>query len=140
MKSIYKFLLYALNSNLSVLAVVFFCCASFYLGQTRSDMGIFAASGAVMTIFGLFSMIRFTTIEKYLRKEEIIANSTGVTGPPLRTDQIERLEKENIARANVQIHKELRSELKGIILTIVGTMIWAYGAYIPVFDLVKSHI
>lgn len=86
-----------------------------------------------MTVFGLLSMIRFTTMEKYLNQEAIIAASTGVTGPPLTAEESERISKENQKRAAIQIKKELRAEIKGIALTIVGTLIWAYGSYVPVF-------
>ncbi len=85
-----------------------------------------------MTVFGLFSMIRFTTIEKYLNQESIIAASTGVTGKPLSAQESIRIQKENQDRAKVRLKTELRSELKGILFTITGTLIWAYGAYIPV--------
>ena len=133
MKFVYKVLLAVLNSWMSVAAVILFCCASFYLGQRRSDMNWFAASGAVMTILGLFSVIRFTTIEKFFHSNEMIARSTGMTGPPVRAQDTDRLIAENQARARKQLESELGSELKGIALTIVGTVIWAYGGFIPVF-------
>ncbi len=112
--------------------VVAYCLGSFYFGQVGKDMNIFAASGAVMTVFGLFSMIRFTTIEKYLNQESIVTTSTGMTGPPLSSEKAERLKKESQKRARVRLQKELRSELIGISFTVTGTIIWAYGAYIPV--------
>jgi len=138
MKKVYRFLLSALNSWLSVLLVITFCALSFYIGQFKNDMNIFAASGAVMTVFGLFSMIRFTTIEKYLRQDAIVAESTGTTGPPLSAEDSARIQRENQDAARVRITQELRSELKGISLTIVGTLIWAYGAYIPFMECIKN--
>ena len=132
MIKIYRFMLAALNSWFSVAFVLVYCIASLYFGQANNDMNLFAASGAVMTVFGLFSMIQFTTIEKYLNQESIIAASTGVTGPPLTQEQYDKIQRENIERARVKITRELRSELKGIVFTITGTLIWAYGAYIPV--------
>lgn len=131
MNKLYSFLLQALNSRISLLFVGTYCVVSFCIGQAREDMNLFAASGAVVTVFGLFSMIRFTTIEKYLNHEAIIANSTGMTGPPVGPDEAERIRRENQERARVRLKKELRSELRGILLTITGTLIWAYGAYIP---------
>lgn len=131
MSKLYRFLLQALNSWLSVVMVITCCLVSFYFGQLKEDMNLFAASGAVMTVFGLFSMIRFTTIEKYLNKEAIIASSTGVTGPPLSTEELARIQRVNQEKARVRLKSELRSELKGILFTITGTLIWAYGAYIP---------
>lgn len=131
MSKLYRFLLSALNSWVSVVFIVMYCSVSFCLGQLKTDMNLFAASGAVMTVFGLFSMIRFTTIEKYLNQEAIIAASTGVTGPPLSAEESSRLQKENQERARTRLKQELRSELKGISFTILGTLIWAYGSYVP---------
>ncbi len=132
MKMLYSFLVAALDSWISVTFVFLYCFISFYLGFYFNDMNIFSASGAVMTVFGLFSMIRFTTIEKYLNQEAIARASTGVTGPPLSTEDSKKLIKKNQVKAKVRLQHELRSEIKGLILTIIGTMIWAYGAFIPV--------
>jgi hypothetical protein len=79
-------------------------------------------------------MIKFTTIEKYLNRATIIASSTGVTGPPLSQEDSQRIKKENIEKAEIRIRKELRTELKGIVFTVIGTAISAYGIYIPVFE------
>ena len=133
MNKFYRFLLAALNSWFSVIFAVAYVLVSFYLGQHFEDMSIFSASGAVMAIFGLFSMIKFTTIEKFLNQEAIAAANTGVTGPPLSQEESEKLQRENVGRARVRLQKELRSELKGIVLTIIGTLISAYGVYVPIF-------
>jgi membrane protein YdbS with pleckstrin-like domain len=133
MKKLYRFLLRALNSWVSVVFVVVYCLVNFYFGQRYNDMNLFAASGAVMTVFGLFSMIRFTTIEKYLNQVAIATASTGVTGPPLSAEDSKKLVKQNQEKARVRLQRELRSELKGITFTITGTLIWAYGVYVPVF-------
>jgi len=98
-------------------------------------MNLFAASGGVMTVFGLFSMIQFTTIEKYLNQEAIVAASTGMTGPPVGPEEAEKIRKKNQEIAKVKLKKELRSELRGISFTIIGTLVWAYGIYIPIFQL-----
>lgn len=111
------------------------CCfkrGKFFYGQIIKDMSLFVSSGSIMTVFGLFSMIKFTTIEKYLNREAIVSASTGVTGPPLSKEEADRIAKENIAKADVRIKQELRTELKGIVLTIVGTLISAYGSYVPI--------
>ncbi|MDP7806902.1 MULTISPECIES: hypothetical protein [Acinetobacter calcoaceticus/baumannii complex] len=94
-------------------------------------MNLFAASGSILTIFGLFQTIQFTTIERFLNKEAIIHSSTGVTGPPISQEEIERIIAENRKNAKIKLDKELKSEIKGITYTIVGTLIWAYGVYIP---------
>lgn len=110
---------------------------SLVAAQLLNDMNLFASSGAVMTIFGLISMIKFTTIEKYLNKEQIIAASTGLTGPPLSQSEQEYV-KRSQKHARQRITKELNSELKGISLSILGTLIWAYGAYIPLLGLANG--
>ena len=131
MKALLKVLLTILNSTASVVFISGFCALSFYLGGVRHDMNLFAASGGVMTVFGLLSLIRFTTIEKYLNRDVIIANSTGLTGPPISAAQAKEFEAKSIAAAELRVRAELRSELKGIALTIIGTLIWAYGSYAP---------
>ncbi|WP_426370265.1 hypothetical protein [Pseudocolwellia sp. HL-MZ7] len=133
MSKFYKFLLLILNSWVSLIFVILFSLASFYLAQVTKDTNLFAASGAVVTVFGLFSMIRFTTIERYINQEQIIAASTGVTGPPLTPEESERYQRDYQAAVKIQLKKELNSELKGISLTITGTLIWAYGSYIPLY-------
>lgn len=133
MNKFYHFLLNALNSWVSILFVITYCMVSFYFGQFHKDMNLFAASGAVMTVFGLFSLIRFTTIEKYLNQKTIIAKSTGVTGPPLSAEEAAQIKKESQKKAQKRLKQELRSELKGILFTIIGTLIWAYGGYIPIY-------
>ncbi len=119
----------ALNSGITALGIIIFVAASFYAGRHNSDMNIFAASGAIATTYGLLLMIQFTTIDKYIQQETIIANSTGMTGPPMTQEQAEEYTKQSIAAARLRIQQELKSELKGLGFTIVGTLIWAYGSY-----------
>ena len=135
MNKLYRFLIASLNSWISTVFIVAYCIFSFYFGQISKDMNLFAASGAVLTVFGLFSMIRFTTIEKFLNQEQIVANSTGVTGPPIAQDEYERIVKANQEAARIKFKRELHSEVKGIFFTIAGTLVWAYGAYIPILRL-----
>jgi len=123
-----------LNSRSAVAALVFYMGLSFWYGQTRHDMNLFAASGGIATVFGLFSIIRFTTIEKYLNQDQIIKSSTGLTGTPVSGAEAERIQRESVERARVRIKAELQSELTGIALTVVGTLVWAYGTYVPVFQ------
>jgi hypothetical protein len=134
MRKILSLMVRTLNSRSAVAALVFYMGVSFWYGQTRHDMNLFAASGGIATVFGLFSIIRFTTIEKYLNQDEIVKSSTGLTGKPVSAAEAERIRRENIERARVRIKAELQSELTGIALTVIGTLVWAYGAYVPVFD------
>ena len=131
MKMVYKLIAIAAQSKISLAVLTLFCVASFAAGQKFNDMNLFAASGGVMTVGGLLSLIRFTTLNKLLYQEAIIANSTGVTGPPLRAEESEAIQKASREAARLRIEAELRSEIIGLILTVIGTFIWAYGTYIP---------
>jgi hypothetical protein len=133
MKMTLRVVLTILNSSISAAELIGFCALSFYLGQSHRNMNLFAASGGILTVFGLLSLIRFTTIEKYLNQDAIVARSTGLTGPPVSEEKAKRLRDSNMAAAKVRLKNELRSEAKGIVLTIVGTLIWAYGAFLPLF-------
>ena len=87
-----------------------------------------------MTIFGLFSIIKFTTIDKYLNQDKIVGAKTGLTGPPVASaEQAAQIRRETQDRARTRIQQELRAEVKGIALTVVGTLVWAYGSYVPIF-------
>jgi hypothetical protein len=139
MIKLYRFLVKALDSWFSAAFVVAYSLASFCFGQFCKDMNLFAASGAIMTVFGLFSMIRFTTIEKYLNQESIVTTSTGVTSPPLNPEQAAKAKERNQQKVKLRLTQELRSELKGILFTVIGTIIWAYGAYIPIYQRLSSQ-
>ncbi|MDC5526106.1 hypothetical protein NRA72_18535 [Acinetobacter baumannii] len=126
-----RFLQIILRSKFSIYVIVVFIISSLIASIVTGDMNLFAASGSILTIFGLFQTIQFTTIERFLNKEAIIHSSTGVTGPPISQEEIERIIAENRKNAKIKLDKELKSEIKGITYTIVGTLIWAYGVYIP---------
>jgi hypothetical protein len=132
-RGVFSTVVTTLNSSISAAVLIVFCALSFYLGQLHRDMNLFASSGGLMTVFGLLSLIRFTTIEKYLNQDAIIERSSGLTGPPVPDAKASQLREKNIAAANIRIKAELRSEMKGILLTVIGTLIWAYGAYVPIF-------
>ena len=134
-KTFYRYLFIFLSSKYAPLILILFSLISLAGGQILKNMNLFASSGAIMTIFGLISMIKFTTIEKYLNQKQIVAASTGMTGKVLLQNEQEAYAKRSQELAMQRIKKELRSELKGISLSIAGTLIWAYGAYIPVFAL-----
>ena len=125
-----RFVIKTFDSWGSALSIIFFCAISFYVGRVTGDMNLFASSGGLMTVFGILSTVRFSTMEKYLNREDIIRRSTGVTGPPLSREESERIKAANQAAARKRLKRELRSELRGLALTIVGTFIWAYGVYL----------
>jgi hypothetical protein len=133
MRTMLSLMVRTLNSKYSGATLICFMALSFWFGQHMRDMNLFAASGGVATVFGLFSLIRFTTIEKYLNQNQIVRSSTGITGKPIGPEEAERIQRENIERARIRIKAELQSELVGIALTVVGTLVWAYGTYVPIF-------
>jgi hypothetical protein len=132
MYRIAKILLTILRSKLSIYVIGLFILGSLIASKISGDMNLFAASGAVLTIFGLFQTIQFTTIEKFLNQDAIVHSSTGVTGPPLSVEESEQIINENRKKAKIKLEKELKSEIKGISYTIIGTLIWAYGIYLPI--------
>jgi hypothetical protein len=127
-----KLLSIMLKSKASIYVIAVFILGSLVASKVSGDMNLFAASGAILTIFGLFQMIHFTTIERFLNQNNIIQNSTGVTGPPISPEKYEIIVAENRKNAKEKIERELKSEIKGIICTILGTLIWAYGIYLPI--------
>ncbi len=70
-------------------------------------------------------------IEKYLRQADIIASSTDMTGPPVSPAKAEAIIKATREAAKARLALELKAELRGAALTIVGRLIWAYGMYVP---------
>ncbi|RKG45494.1 hypothetical protein D7V68_15740 [Acinetobacter cumulans] len=127
-----RFLLIILRSKFSIYVIGTFIIGSLIASKITGDMNLFAASGSILTIFGLFQTIQFTTIERFLNQKTIVQNSTGVTGPPISQEESERITLENRKKAKIKLEKELKSDIKGITYTIVGTLIWAYGVYIPI--------
>ena len=57
------------------------------LSQTYNSTIFFSASGGFLTIFGLFLMVRFNIVEKFINQESIVLSSSGVTGPPLSVEE-----------------------------------------------------
>lgn len=118
--------------NLGV--VLLLLVASLILMALHNDIALFAAVGGPITIIGLLSTVKFTTIEKYLKREDIIVSSTGVTGPPVSQADAEIIAARSQEATRKRLALELRSELTGIALTVFGTIIWAYGAYLPILS------
>ena len=75
MYRIAKILLTILRSKLSIYVIGLFILGSLIASKISGDMNLFAASGAVLTIFGLFQTIQFTTIEKFLNQDAIVHSS-----------------------------------------------------------------
>lgn len=132
------FILWITSSPTNIVFVALLLIGSIYLAVVLEDISIFAAAGGPITIIGLFSTIKFTTIEKYLKREELVANSTGVTGPPLSEEEYKRIITQSQEAARKRLGLELKSELTGITLTVFGTLLWAYGVYVPIITWIEK--
>jgi hypothetical protein len=132
------FILWLTSSPINIVFVALLLIGSIYLAVVHEDISIFAAAGGPITVIGLFSTIQFTTIEKYLKREELAANSTGVTGPPLSEEEYKRIVTQSQEAARKRLGLELRSELTGIALTVFGTLLWAYGVYMPIISWIEK--
>ena len=128
----YENLFLLLDSKYTPMALVLFCGASFVIGQWTETMALFASSGAIMSIFGLISLIKYPTFKKLLNREAIAESQTGVTGPPLSEEESRELKAKNVEKAKMRIRIELRTELKGFSMSVAGTLVAAYGGYIPI--------
>ena len=118
-KILYKMLYSCMSNKYAAIVLVLYSLASFVFGQLIENMAIFASSGAVITIFGIISMSKFTTLTRYFSQENIELDKNEVCDS--------ETEQENSNQVNVY------SEFKGLELTIIGTLVWAYGGYIPLF-------
>lgn len=132
------FILWITSFPVNLVLVSVFLMISLISAYLCDDVALFAAAGGPITIIGLLSTVKFTTIEKYLKRDELIANSTGLTGPPVSEADVEAIVARNREAARKRLTLELRSELTGIALTVFGTSLWAYGAYLPIFTWLKT--
>lgn len=126
------FILWLTSFPVNVVFVLLLVVASLILMCLYNDIALFAAAGGPITIIGLLSTVKFTTIEKFLKREELILSSTGVTGPPVSQADYEIIVARSQEATRKRLALELRSELTGIALTVFGTILWAYGAYLPI--------
>lgn len=133
MRFLCKCVIYALRSKCFATVLAIYCAASFYLGQMYADMSIFAASGSIMSACGLLSLIRFTTIEKYIHQDATIdARKKGVDPVLTQAEEIQK-SKQHISPARMRVKSELHAEVIGIVLIVVGAFISGYGSYVPLF-------
>ena len=108
-----------INNKYAAIVLSLYSSVSFVFGQLVENMDLFASSGAVITIFGIISMSKFTTLTRYFSQENI----------ELDKNEMCDIGAENKNSDQINVY----SELKGLELIIIGTLIWAYGGYIPLF-------
>jgi hypothetical protein len=123
-----------LRSSLLGLAYVFFnrkrslwVCSIFVLASLLGEQyfrvgNLFSCSGAIVTLAGLFLNIKYS-LNFHLRLPKInlynILAGAGVFGTSTITKEQEEW-----------VNEILADEMFGVTFMIVGTLIWAYGAYL----------
>lgn len=140
MKKFRHCLLKILGAKTSIALLVVFCILSFSFGQAFNDMNLFASSGAIISVFGLLYTIKFTTLKKITSRSAEVASRGGVTGGPISAEEGERIRKENLAKAEIAVREEIKAEILGVALTILGTFIWAYGSYIKIIPSFAGYV
>ena len=109
------------NRYILLVLAIFFCVVSFYFSLTSLNNDLFSSSGAVITVAGLFLNIKHTLafhldiplINKFNLKE-------GAFG--FGSDSLSEEQKK-------WINNVLSDEKYGVLFMVIGTLIWAYGAY-----------
>ena len=96
--------------------LMLFTAASFLIGQQLNDMTIFSSSGAVVTVSGIFFMVKFTSIKEYRHIH----------------DSPDEVFEETSELKEKRLKSEIENEIRGIVMSVLGTIIWAYGSYIPI--------
>jgi len=109
------------NRYILLVLAIFFCAVSLYFSLTSPNNDLFSSSGAVITVAGLFLNIKHTLafhldiplINKFNLKE-------GAFG--FGSDSLSEEQKK-------WINNVLSDEKYGVLFMVIGTLIWAYGAY-----------
>jgi hypothetical protein len=85
--------------------------ASLFLSYGYSDTNIISAAGGVTTIFGLLQFITLSI--------------------PLSVEELEEPEELTAEQQREKILKNHELQVRGLRLTIIGTLVWAYGWLLP---------
>ena len=109
------------NRYILLVLAIFFCVVSFYFSLTSFNNDLFSSSGAVITVAGLFLNIKHTLafhldiplINKFNLKKSAFSFASKF----LSEEQ------------EIWINNALSDEKYGVLFMIIGTLIWAYGAY-----------
>lgn len=99
----------------------------FLLGFFSGNAGLFASFGAVVTIMGLLLLIEskaITNLEEF--KREVIKDLGVGT-----TSSVDSLSPDEIDKASDNIRRQMQRETTGVIISIIGTLVWAFGEYVP---------
>jgi len=113
-----------------ILLSVFFI-ASVMLSICTKDFTWLSAFGGVMTIFGLLVTVSHSVpqttddINRYV-ESKFPESRDGILSEAITSAQKEVLESNRTAEAN----RVLKCEASGLVITIIGTLIWAYVAFL----------
>ncbi|PQJ50471.1 hypothetical protein BTO01_24200 [Vibrio jasicida] len=113
--------------------LLLFNAFSVYLSFIKKDFNWLAASGGVTTIFGVL----LTVSHSVPKTEEDVQNFVGSMFPKSRDGIMAEMlptrgstpsdKKQEMARKATSV---LKAEALGLILTIVGTLVWAYAGFL----------
>ena len=119
---------YILNRRLllcicTILSLISLYISTYYLKE--HDLTLFASSGAVMTIAGLFLTIKRTLVILWIIPFERATNVIKYGGGAAS------LASKNTPEDYEKAKDVIGDEKYGVMLIIMGTLIWAYSAYLP---------
>ncbi|MEH6450391.1 MAG: hypothetical protein V7765_17100 [Oleispira sp.] len=113
----------------TVFGLIAFNIASIVMSFTMRDFNWFAASGGVTTIFGVL----LTVSHSVPKTDDDIQNYVASMFPKSRDGimpEIRAKGKDQKATMITAANKVLKAESLGLIITITGTLIWAYSGFL----------
>jgi hypothetical protein len=113
---------------ITVFGLIFFNTASIVISYAMRDFNWFAASGGVTTIFGVL----LTVSHSVPKTDEDIQNYIASMFPKSRDGILpeeEATEKDQEQTMITAVNKILKTESTGLVITITGTLIWAYSGF-----------
>jgi len=119
---------FVLNRNTLLVFCIFVSALSLYTSVyclKEEQLNLFASSGAIMSVAGLFLTIKHTLIVTWLIPVDWATNILKYgSGASLSNGENKQKDYEN----TINIKKD---EQYGICLIIIGNIVWAYSLYIP---------
>lgn len=122
-----KLLIKFISIKLFSFYLLFFIFVSYLISSLNDDPNYFSASGGVATILGLLMLIRYSTLEHVIDIQHAVTSRHQKHFGFADKFTSETTIQEN----NIKVKNEISIEIKGLIITMLGTLIWAYGFCIP---------
>ncbi|GLQ30458.1 hypothetical protein [Litoribrevibacter albus] len=133
------FIKFSSNSKVWCVSLIFMVL-SFLLACFVGNSNIFAASGGVVTILGLLIFIGITTPVELEEIQEVINSRTS--SPQVREDNGAEVIA-HIAKTVEDVLYARGRQVLGFSITLVGTLVWAYGwliEYLPWFETINIYM